>query len=372
MAEWIEKNEQGNGEVLSKAYLQKRAKHKLVVFTISLLIVICICMAVYQGVHLALFEPASFLDSSPVSVTIEKSSSVSSIAQTLYEKGLIRNKTVFQFLVAFYNQGSSLKAGDYAFSKTMTPRERFTVAEGTTVKEEAAKMASEKIFESEEAFLNLAKSGEGFLEYSFISEIPEATRAKRQYLLEGYIFPDTYEIYQGASEQTILAKQVAQFNKVFTTDYYVRAEQLGMTVDQVVTLASIIQKEGKPADFNKISAVLLNRLKKGMKLESCATVQYALGIKRFNLTASDIASTSPYNTYKYAGYPAGPICNPGEEAIKAVLYPDESFIKDGYLYFCNKDPESGELVFSKTLDEHQNNVEQYRPSWEAYDKAKGY
>jgi UPF0755 protein len=380
-------NGDGATEELSREYLIERGKHKLVVFVISLLIVLCICSTVATVVNWALFEPASFFDNSNIEVTIEKSSSVSTIAQTLYDKGLIRSKTVFQLMVAFYNQGASLKAGDYIFQKTMTPREimyklaagesmqdvlTFTSIEGYTMEDEANSLAKTKVIPNTDTFLSIARDGADFLDYGFISAIPEASRAKRKYLLEGYVFPDTYEIYVGASEATIISKQLAQFNKVFTNDYYARAEELDMTVDQVVTLASIIQEEAKPADFRKVSAVLHNRLDKGMKLESCATVQYALGIKRFNLTSTDIHSDSPYNTYRYAGYPAGPICNPGKDAIEAALYPDEDYLKGGYKYFCNKDPKDGELVFSKTLDEHQQNVEKYRPLWEAYDTEHGY
>ena len=104
-------------------------------------------------------------------------------------------------------------------------------------------------------------------------------------------------------------------------------------------------------------------MKAGMPLQSCASVQYIIGVKRLNLTSEDLAIDSPYNTYKNKGLPEGPICNPGKEAIEAALYPDESFLEDNYLYFCLGDPETGETVFSKTLQEHNANVEKYRPLW---------
>ena len=95
--------------------------------------------------------------------------------------------------------------------------------------------------------------------------------------------------------------------------------------------------------------------------------RYVIGVKRLNLTNADLATDSPYNTYKYKGLPEGPICNPGKDAIEAALYPDESYLK-GYLYFCLGDPEAGETVFSKTLEEHNANVEKYRPLWIEADK----
>ncbi|NLT16129.1 MAG: endolytic transglycosylase MltG [Clostridiales bacterium] len=367
--------------------IKKRAKHKLVVFVISLLFVVIVCTVVYEAVDFALFKPASLLDSSNVEVTIKSNSSVSTIAKTLHEHGLIRNPTVFKLMVDFYNQGSNLKAGDYVFKRTMTPREimyklaageskprvvRFTTIEGYTVEEEAESLKKDKFIATTDVFLSLAKTGEDFMAYDFISEIPQESAVKRRYRLEGYLFPDTYEIFLGASEKTIMAKQIAQFNKVFSDKYRVRAEQMGMTIDQVVILASVIQKEANPSEFKKVSAVLHNRLKKGMPLQSCASVQYAKGVKRMNLTAEDLAFDSPYNTYKYAGYPAGPICNPSEQAIEDALYPDESFLAQNYLYFCNKDPDDGELAFSKTLEEHEQNVEKYRPLWIDFDKEHGY
>lgn len=372
---------------LDKESIRKRAKHKLVVFVISLLFVIIICTIVADTVNIALFQPVSLFDSSPVNVTIDKNSSVSTIAETLYKNGLIRNPGIFKLIVDFYNQGSNLKAGDYVFSRTMMPREimyklaageskprvlRFTSIEGYTVEDEAASLNKEKIIATKDTFLSLSQTGQEFMAYDFLDDIPDDSAAKRKYLLEGYLFPDTYEIYLGSSEKTIISKQIAQFNRVFTDAYRTRAKELGMTVDQAVILASIIQKEANPEEFKKVSAVLHNRLKQNKPLQSCATVQYALGVKRMNLTSTDISSASPYNTYKVSGYPAGPICNPGKEAIEAALYPDENYVKQNYLYFCTKDPEDGELAFSKTLAQHQKNVEKYRPLWETYDEKHGY
>ena len=114
-----------------------------------------------------------------------------------------------------------------------------------------------------------------------------------------------------------------------------------------------------------------NRLKKGMKLESDVTIHYITGVKKMNLSSTDVAVDSPYNTYKNKGLPPGPICSPSAAAIRAALYPDETYLAEGYLYFCAKDPSSGELYFSRTLKEHEQAVAIYAPLWEAWDKERG-
>ena len=136
-------------------------------------------------------------------------------------------------------------------------------------------------------------------------------------------------------------------------------------------MASMIEKEAKTADFTKVSAVFHNRLQKGMKLESDVTIHYVTGVRRMHLRTEDLNTDSPYNTYRYSGLPAGPICAPSPEAIQAALNPDPVYRAEGYLYFCAKNPESVELYFSKTLDEHERAVAEYAPLWEEYDKKRG-
>ena len=141
-----------------------------------------------------------------------------------------------------------------------------------------------------------------------------------------------------------------------------------MTMDEVLALASMIEKEGKSSTFDKVSAVFHNRLKTGATLGSDVTVQYALGVKKLVLSGEELNVESAYNTYKYKGLPVGSICNPGGSAIDAALYPDEQTMEDGYLYFTLTDPETGELMFSKTLEEHEAIAAEYRDLWKAYDE----
>jgi UPF0755 protein len=148
-------------------------------------------------------------------------------------------------------------------------------------------------------------------------------------------------------------------------------EDIGMTMDEVITLASMIEKEAKTADFKKVSAIFHNRLNSGMTLGSDVTIKYVTGTSRMSLNSEDLKVNSRYNTYTYAGLPIGPICNPSAAAIEAALYPDESFVAEKYLYFCSKDPDTGELYFSKTLAEHEAAVSIYAPLWKAYDEKTG-
>ena len=141
-----------------------------------------------------------------------------------------------------------------------------------------------------------------------------------------------------------------------------------MSMDQVLALASMIEKEAKTADFARVSGIFHNRLRQKMRLGSDVTVKYVTGTTRMALGGSDLAVDSPYNTYQREGLPIGPICAPSPAAIQAALYPDEAFMAEGYLYFCSKDPDTGELYFSKTLQEHEQAVRVYAPLWEAYDK----
>ena len=190
-------------------------------------------------------------------------------------------------------------------------------------------------------------------------------------MLEGYLSPNTYEVYVSATEDDIIRKLLSQTEAVFTVENQERAEELDMTMDQVLTLASLIEKEAKESDFARVSAVFHNRLKEGMKLESDVTIHYITGVRKMALADSDLAVNSPYNTYQVTGLPLGPVCNPSPAAIRAALYPDDSMIQEKYLYFCAKEPESGELYFSKTLDQHKRAVEIYAPYWQKYDEDRG-
>lgn len=338
---------------------------------------------IYDG-FLSPMEPGS---TEEVGFTVENGQSLTKVSNNLEAAGLIHNRSVFKYYCDFAGMGQKIQAGSYKLTRSMTMSEiadqlttgdgnpivrNITLIPGWTVEDFAEKLASDGVIADKDAFLELCKTGDAFTDYYYIADVKATANAsKRRYILEGYLAPNTYEIYMTATDEEILRKLLSQTEAVFPADYQTRATELGMTMDEVVTLASLIEKEAKAADFTKVSAVFHNRLKQNIKLGSDVTIHYITGVRKMNLTNSDLQIDSPYNTYKYAGLPVGPICNPSAEAITAALYPDETYVAENYLYFCSKDPESGELYFSKTQAEHDQAVAIYAPLWQAYDESRG-
>ncbi len=260
----------------------------------------------------------------------------------------------------FTGVGSKLRSGTYTFNTHDHPRNcgyacrrgrhgaknhQNTLIEGLTAEGMAESLVQQGVLTSADRFLQLCSTMKGVTTNELMITPGEAEG--RAYALEGYLFPDTYEAYEGSSEETVINKMTTRFYGVISEAYILRAEELNMTMDQVITLASLIEKEAKSADFAGVSAVFHNRLKKDMPLQSDATIQYILKSRKLIFTAEELATVSPYNTYVNTGLPLGPICNPGKAAIEAALYPDGDLLKGGYLYFCLKEPESGNWFSQK-------------------------
>ena len=216
-----------------------------------------------------------------------------------------------------------------------------TVPEGSTVKDIRAIVVSTGYVTEEEFDVALAQ----VYDYPFLEGI------ERENKLEGYLFPDTYNIANTMEASEILSLMLDRFAQVYTDEYRARAEALGYTDDEILTLASLIEGEaGSQNDRTRVSAVFHNRLDRPSEflyLQSCASVQYILGEKKPILSIADTQIDSPYNTYRYTGLPIGPICNPGKAAIEAALYPAET----DDLYF-QSDAE-GKIYYAKTLEEHE-------------------
>lgn len=193
--------------------------------------------------------------------------------------------------------------------------------------------------------------------YDFLPDLGEENR------LEGYLFPDTYEFYTNTGERKALLKLVNTFySKMKNSEFVSALEKSGMTVREAVILASVIEKEaGNKEDMPLVSSVFHNRLEKGMKLQSCATFNYTLPKeeRKSALSAEQIATDSPYNTYMYEGLPPTPICNPGYDALLAAVKPADT----DYLYFCAKGDGTGASAFAETAKEHEANVEKYKENW---------
>ncbi len=333
------------------------------------------------------FWPVDPNDQNPVTFSVESGASLTSVSNKLEQQGLIRNRTVLKYLMDFQGLGQKVQAGEYKLTRAMTLQQiidqlttgdgnplvrNITIIPGWRVENIADYLVSVGIAPSREAFLAACNDAETYGKYYYIDEVLKLpNHTQRLYLLEGYLAPDTYEIYTTATMESVIQKLVSQVESVFNADFHARAEELGMTMDQIVTLASLIEKEAKDADFAKVSAVFHARLKQNMPLGSDVTLKYYSRSEKMALSDSELNAPSPYNTYTNAGLPAGPICSPSKSAIRAALYPDEAFMAEGYLYFCSTSPTEGTLHFSKTLAEHEQASAMYWPLWEQYDKERG-
>lgn len=365
-----------------------RVLRTVLIWVASLVLVFGLLTVVYGKIDENYISAVDAADTTEIPFSVRGGQSLTSVAASLEEQGLIRNRSVFKYYCDFVGFGQKIQSGDYVLKKNMNIFEiaellttgdgrpmtaMITVIPGWTVEDVADMLKEEGVLADTSAFLSLCKSADGLNDYYFIREELQTDRvAERNYLLEGYLAPNTYEVYRDSTPTAILKKLLDQTDAVLDYGRQQRADEIGMTMDQVLTLASMIEKEAKTEDFARVSAVFHNRLKKNMALGSDVTVQYATGERRMVLTTSDLAAASPYNTYVNTGLPLGPICNPSPAAIEAALHPDTIFIAEQYLYFCAKDPASGELAFSKTLEEHNAAVAIYRPLWEAYDQERGY
>jgi len=298
-----------------------------------------------------------------VEVTVEKGSTTKDIAKVLKEKELITNELIFRFKSKYFKYDGKFKEGKFALSTNMSEEEimeiltsvgvkaegiKFTIPEGYTI-EKIAQTLEEKEIAKKDDFMKAIK--ETKYDYEFLSQIPE-----RSNFLEGYLFPDTYEIRKDSEPSEIISKMLNRFDEIVKPEYYNRAEELGYTMDEVIIIASIIEQEAKRDEERpKIAGVIYNRLNIDMNLQMCSTVMYALGKRKDRLLYKDLEIESPYNTYLYDGIPVGPICNPGEASIKAALYPE----KHDYYYFVLMDEETGEHVFTETGDEHNAAKQKY-------------
>lgn len=279
------------------------------------------------------------------------------IVDLLKENGVIYYPRIFKFVskkdnAGFQmgqhalNTGMSYKEVIRIISQVSTPLNSVTVTipEGMELWQTAEKLANaftEKgLAFDKEVFLQQAESFD--FDFDFVKEIK-----RKENRLEGYLFPATYTFDDETTEIDVLLAMLNKFSSEFGDEFKARAKELGLTVDQVVTLASIVEREGASVqEFKTVSGVFHNRLKQNMKLQSCATVQYILKERKPILSTADTQIKSPYNTYLHAGLPIGPIAAPGAAAISAALYPEDT----DYLYFVLKD---GKHIFSRTFEEHQ-------------------
>ena len=385
-----------------KARRAKKRKQQLFnrTFLYAMMVIVASLLLAVYALHVANDALALMNPSSDLSVRIEKGSTVGQIARELKDAGLIEYRWAFVLFAKVTGNADSFQYGTYVLNTDMDYLELVTnlqktasfratvtvmIPEGAELREIIATLDEKNVCSAEELWEHgvaaespfsgllsfadatglwgLSESALPILEvleevvvfdYDFLQNLPE-----RENRLEGYLFPDTYEFFEQSDAVTVLTKFLDNFEVKFSQELRDRAEEIGMSIDEVVTLASIIEREAaSDEDRATVSSVFHNRLNSTQYplLQSCATVQYVLQERKSVLTYDDIKIDSPYNTYLYEGLPIGPIASPGLASIKAALYPETT---DYYFFVVSAD---GTHIFSKTLAEHNAAVKQANSS----------
>ncbi|MEE9148599.1 MAG: endolytic transglycosylase MltG [Candidatus Tectomicrobia bacterium] len=291
-------------------------------------------------------------------VSIAPGTHLYQIATELEQAGLIRHRWMFVVYVSRLHPGPHLQAGEYTLRATMSPvqiaailrsgkvkQHVLTIPEGANLRDIAAAIAVKGLGDSQ-VILNLTHDA------AFIASLGLSTPS-----LEGYLFPDTYYLSRHMGERALLTHMVQTLHKNYTDAIAAQGHRLGLTQHAALTLASLIEKEAQVDEERPvIAAVYHNRLRRGMRLQCDPTVIYALG-ERFdgNLRKRDLRIDSPYNTYRYAGLPPGPIASAGRRSIEAAVSPAAT----DYLYFVATG-DNGRHKFSTTLREHNRAVHKYQ------------
>ncbi len=305
-----------------------------------------------------------------VEVVIPEYATLDNVTDILYENDVIKYPHIFKIFAVVKNYDGEFLAGTYTITPMMNYESlldefkekpvkgtvEITIPEGYTTDEIIDLFVSEGIG-TREGFVDVIQNYE--FDYWFIDELEEnGISEDRIYRLDGYLFPDTYQFYLESSEKTVINKLLKRFSQIFTKEYREQCKHLGYTVDRIITLSSIIEKEaGSPSEFFKVSSVFHNRLNNPQnypRLESDATIVYAIQHDTGERTVlMDTSYETPYNTYKYDGLPPGPIANPSASAMLAALSPQDT---DYYFFIANK----GTTYFSETKAQHDAYIEQFR------------
>lgn len=308
----------------------------------------------------------------PIAFTIEKGASAKKVSKDLRAAGIIDNVFVFEIYVRLIRAEDIFQPGDYKFFpgeninaivKEMTAinikENKFTLIEGWTLKDIAKYLADKKFISRENDLYYLTGRPAtdyrktridfaGGWEYDFLADKPAYAG------LEGYVYPDTYRVLTEAGVRGLLKKSLDNFDKKLTPELRVEIRRQGKTIFEVVIMASVVEKEVRGYEDRRLAADLFwRRLKMGMPLGADSTINYITGSGRARSTYDDLKIDSPWNTYKYAGLPLGPISNPSIEAIRATIYP----AANNYLYFLTD--KEGAVHFAKTAAEHSRNRAKY-------------
>jgi UPF0755 protein len=339
---------------LNKEFVQKYKK--FIVPSAITIGVTLLFFALVSGYYLVFLNTPKAKKATEITFVVTKGDGVRKISGDLQKQGIISQDVTFMVYLKLSGLASSIQAGDYRLSGAMTPltvadiltkgkvaSKRITIPEGWTVDQIGTYLEDQGIVTKAD-FVTATKKN---YNYAFLTDKPAGAS------LEGYLFPDTYQISATANADEIVKIMLENFDRKLTPDLRAAIAGSDRNIFQTVTLASIVEREvSKPEDRKVVAGVFINRLNDDMLLESCATIQYILksNDKRFSYAQTQVASL--YNTYIHKGLPVGPIGDPGIDSIEAVLYPQNT----DYYYFFSAD---GVTYYSKTLTEHEAKVAQY-------------
>nr|WP_280640428.1 endolytic transglycosylase MltG [Enterococcus raffinosus] len=374
-------DEEFDGDLSEESNLKRAERRKedrvvrkiVYILTIGILIVAGIlAISGYNYVSAGL-KPLDKNDKKLVQVEVPSGSSNRQIGDILEDGDVIRDGMVFNFYTKFKNL-TNFQAGYYQFSPNMTldqiskelqqggsaepldDASKLTVPEGYDVDKIASLVAKKTDFKKED-FIKVMKDEKFFdqLKAQYPDLLTDAGNAKDvRYRLEGYLFPATYNVHKNRSLEDLVTQMVDTTNQILTP-YYSQIKEKGLNVQEVMTLASLVEKEGvTQSDRKKIAQVFFNRIEAQMPLQSDISILYALGEHKEVVTIKDTEVDSPYNLYTNTGYGPGPFDNPSQEAIQAVLDPT----KNDYYYFV-ADISTGKVYYAKTYEEHMELVEKY-------------
>jgi len=306
----------------------------------------------------------------PIQITIESGMRAKKVAEVLEENGLIRSASLFSGWLKLEGEGSRFQAGVYELTPGMTRDEivaklnmgdivaaatiRFTIPEGFTVEQIAARLAETAEIDKAK-FLEAADKPDQLTGSVWTSTLP--VDKSMRYPLEGYLFPETYEMKRGSTEADIINRMLSELDHKLDQlpdDWQIVLEERGLTVHQLLTIASLVEREVVVDEERAmVSSVIQNRLNKKMPLQIDATIQYLLDKQKERLLEGDLKVVSPYNTYLNPGLPPGPIAAPSLKSIEAALYPEQT----DYLYYVTKKDGTSSHLFATTYKQHQKNIQ---------------
>jgi UPF0755 protein len=345
---------------------------KIVLMVCAAILVACIAIGAGSYFYIkSALQPVDPQDKTPVHISIPIGSSVNEIANLLEKKRLIKSATVFRYYVKFKNH-VNFQAGEYDLNRSMSMENiiavlktgkvteksglKLTIPEGTQITQIAAIIAKKTGYKKEEILKQL--NDRAYIEH-LMKKYPNVLskdifNKNIRYPLEGYLFPATYSFADKKPPISDIIEEMLKKTEEVLAKYEQNRKAVNMPVHQLLTMSSLIEEEAtEKADRKKIASVFYNRLRKDMPLQTDPTVLYALGKHKDRVLYKDLEVQSPYNTYIHKGLPPGPIANSSEMSIKAALEPEQT----DYFYFLATP--AGDVIFTKTLEEHNQQKEKY-------------